>query len=35
MEANMLDILYLLLVILFFAASAALVEWLERLHWEN
>jgi hypothetical protein len=32
MEAPMIDILYLLLMILFFAASAALVKWLETLH---
>jgi len=28
----MIDILYLLLIVLFFAASAALVRWLDALH---
>jgi hypothetical protein len=32
MEATMIDIFYILLVILFFAASAAMVKWLDSLH---
>jgi hypothetical protein len=32
MEATMFDILYLFLGFVFFAATAALVDWLEKLH---